>query len=337
MDDNENKNTETANEDKNEVVLEFHDFHAANQPLSLEEVHLEGTIKDGNNRTTPSDLIDDAIELESDPMLSNVGTKASSSSTNQNISIWSIEYYQSYFNITTNQVLSRIMKTFTFPLKDNHFLEYVKENGGADIWAPFWIVTTLIVLLVISSNIGGLFNFQRAINELRNNASSGNGTSDNPGKFPMPNKTIAEWTADFSIISMGASVLYSYLLLAPMILYFSMKWKNINGLSLVESWSIYGYSFAIVVPSVIFCILNYGWLRWLLLLLSFAYSAAFLISNLMPLWRDVLLGASNGSRTPANGPIYLIGFIVYVVLLHMMLALFVRLYFYTYQLSYTQS
>jgi hypothetical protein len=283
--------------------------------------------------------MDETIDLnDTEPMLlanqtnatsTTATTATSQASYDPNASIWQIEYYQRYFDITSSEVVTRIIKTFSFPVKNN-FLSHVRENGGADIWAPFWIVTTLIVLLVISSNIGGLFNWSQMVNDFKNQMNPVvNGT--HVGKLEIPDKDFEGWVNDFSIISMGAITCYTYLILVPIVLFFVMKWKKIENITLVECWSIYGYSFVIVLPCAVLCIFNSSWIRWLVIIVGFTYSTAFLISNYFQLWKDGLMTSNGiGSKPPADATMFLFIFTCSVAVLHLGFALFVKFYFFTF-------
>lgn len=309
----------------NEVDLEFQDFPTMDhEDLTTTTDQTSLMINESEKSSTTNNM-----------NMNNDNQSSSSMHGDPNASIWSIQYYQTFFDITSSEVLNRITKAFTYPIehftflkRDNgestqlftHYLR--KSRGGADIWGPFWIVTTLVICLIMSSQIGSKVSYSNA------------------SKSAPPHSV----AADFSIVSVCATVLYSYLIFVPLVLYFVMRWKDVGGVSLVEMWSLFGYSLVLVIPGAIVCVLNYAWIRWLVLLLSFVYAGGFLLMNLMPLWRSALLvggvsasaavgedGTSGGSKPPVDGPLYMLMFIGYVVGVQLLMALFIGLYFFILQ------
>ncbi|EGR27849.1 Yip1 domain protein [Ichthyophthirius multifiliis] len=63
--------------------------------------------------------------------------------------ILSVEYYQPYFNITSNEIIKRIKCCFV-PTKPE-FLNIIKQNP--DLWGPFWILTTVVFMLYSCGNL----------------------------------------------------------------------------------------------------------------------------------------------------------------------------------------
>ena len=104
-------------------------------------------------------------------------------------SMASIEYYQQYFDVDTEQVLSRI-KASMWPLQDD-FLHRIKNR--ADLYGPLWISTTLIFVLAMAGNI---VEWQTINEENRPN-----------------------WRYDFSKVSFAATTIYTYVTLMPFIIW----------------------------------------------------------------------------------------------------------------------
>lgn len=59
------------------------------------------------------------------------------------------DYYQQYFDVTTQDVLQRI--TFSLVPMNNKLEQVIGENP--DFYGPFWIYTTLIFLLAFAENL----------------------------------------------------------------------------------------------------------------------------------------------------------------------------------------
>ncbi|VVC94617.1 unnamed protein product [Leptidea sinapis] len=69
-----------------------------------------------------------------------------------NHNFWTIEYYQKYFDVHTNEVVERIISS-VLPQKvsRNYFDERIK--GKPDLYGPIWISVTLIFTIAVSGNI----------------------------------------------------------------------------------------------------------------------------------------------------------------------------------------
>lgn len=68
-----------------------------------------------------------------------------------NYSVWQIEYYQKYFNVSTNEVLARISGSIVPTFNQNFLINKIRPNP--DLYGPFWICTTLIFTIAISGNM----------------------------------------------------------------------------------------------------------------------------------------------------------------------------------------
>ena len=63
----------------------------------------------------------------------------------------SVRFYQPYFDIDTAEVISRISNATFFCKREDNFLSRVKDKP--DAYGPFWIATTLIFTLAVTSHI----------------------------------------------------------------------------------------------------------------------------------------------------------------------------------------
>jgi len=241
-------------------------------------------------------------------------------------SFWNLEYYIPYFNVNTTEVLERMSKPFLFFAQGREFLSFIKRGKKqADLWGPFWIVTTLIVVIVMTSNIGQFMNLRAIGAELEKDLGSsvsGNGT--NSEGFQKISDNLLQWTTDFSLISVGATVFYAFALMVPGIMWAMMKYRSIQ-VSLMETICIYGYSFIVVIPPLMLCIADVTWLRWVLIILGFIYSALFVFSALFGEWKKAVTGPQDN--------FFLLIFAIFVFIAHLLLALFVKFYFYTFTVT----
>lgn len=243
-------------------------------------------------------------------------------------SFWNLEYYIPFFNVNTNEVLRRITKPYLFFLNtDESFVSYTKRGKRqSDLWGPFWIITTLIVVIVMTSNIGHFFNLNAIGKELEGDfqqSGSNNNTSGNEA-FRRPTSDLLEWTTDFSLISVGATVFYAFSMVVPALLWVAMKYKGVT-VSLVETICVYGYSFAVVIPPLVLCMFNITWLRWILIMGGFLYASVFIVFGLFKEWKKVVTGPQDN--------IFLLVFAAFIVLSHLILAVFVKFYFYTFSVD----
>lgn len=63
----------------------------------------------------------------------------------------SVRFYQPYFDIDTADVVSRIMNALFYCKREENFLSRMKDKP--DAYGPFWIATTLIFTVAVTSHI----------------------------------------------------------------------------------------------------------------------------------------------------------------------------------------
>eukprot|EP00835_Amoeboradix_gromovi_P000931 NODE_35_length_31537_cov_0.293403.p13 type:complete len:175 gc:universal NODE_35_length_31537_cov_0.293403:346-870(+) len=63
-------------------------------------------------------------------------------------SIWSLNYYRKYFNVDSNAIFQRTSLSF---IPSHKLIDSIFDNP--DLWGPFWMATTLIVLLFVGSSL----------------------------------------------------------------------------------------------------------------------------------------------------------------------------------------
>lgn len=161
---------------------------------------------------------------------------------------WRLNYYQPYFQTDSVTVFSRLLKAVK-PTLDGEFFNGVQ----ADLYAPFWIFTTLILIVGISGSI---------------EASIYSGT----------------WLDTLTKIGIAAALLYSILALVPLASYFILK-RSGSTIDYVTILSMYGYSFFIFVPALLLCMIPIGILQLTVMLVAGAWSLAILVKNY---WNEVV-------------------------------------------------
>jgi hypothetical protein len=129
---------------------------------------------------TQSSLIntdEDARGLLSGQRSDSSSTPAASLPTS-NASVWSLEYYRVFFNVSTSDIRGRLLKSFA-----PKGLMY-ERTQVPDLYGPFWIATTLVVILAVTGNFASYIHF-------------------------LPTDKDVEWTYDFEKVTIAASVFYT--------------------------------------------------------------------------------------------------------------------------------
>ncbi|KIW95829.1 uncharacterized protein Z519_02893 [Cladophialophora bantiana CBS 173.52] len=175
------------------------------------------------------------------------------SSLPQKHMLWSLSFYAQFFDVDTSTVLHRC-RSAILPFIPNTppFLDIM--DGNPDLYGPFWIATTVVVILFLTGTISH--------------------------KLATEGKKHFEY--DFKLLSGAAGLIYGYTLFIPLGLWGALRWFGAQSLELVECWALYGYSnlFWIAVALVSWSPLN--GLNYALVGLGYAVSVFFLVKNLYP-------------------------------------------------------
>lgn len=167
--------------------------------------------------------------------------------------LWSLSFYAQFFDVDTSTVLHRC-RTALIPFLPNTppFLDTL--DGNPDLYGPFWIATTVVVILFLTGTISH--------------------------KLASENKKHFEY--DFKLLSGAAGLIYGYTLFVPLGLWGALRWFGAQGLELVECWALYGYGnlFWIGVALLSWSPLN--GLNYALVGVGYAVSVFFLLKNLYP-------------------------------------------------------
>ncbi|KAL1921134.1 uncharacterized protein VTP21DRAFT_10850 [Calcarisporiella thermophila] len=170
---------------------------------------------------------------------------------NRNHGFWTIEYYSKYFDIDTVQVIERCLKSL-YP-RDN-FLEVI--NNNPDLYGPFWIPTTVIFSLFVTSSIAGSIAAYLA-------------------------DTSSQYNYDFSMLSFALIAVYVYSFAIPLCVWGMTKYYGCQP-SLLEMICLYGYGMTVWIPVSALCVIPVEILRWTLTAVAFGTSATFLVRNMYP-------------------------------------------------------
>jgi len=199
---------------------------------------------------------------------------------------WKPSFYQPYFDVDTRDVLRRCLAGIIPAGKP--FFERIE--GNPDFYGPFWITTTVLFLLAISSN------FAEYIAYWLQDAAS-------------------HWMYDFEKVSIGAAVFYGFLLLVPLIIWALQRFVVKAKLTLIQVYCVYGYSLTSFLIATPFCIAPYEWVRYVVILIACVISCLCIIVSFLKALRHDL----------AKGIIV----IIVALIFHVALALTYKIYFFS--------
>uniref|UniRef100_A0A8C9VS77 Protein YIPF n=1 Tax=Scleropages formosus TaxID=113540 RepID=A0A8C9VS77_SCLFO len=135
---------------------------------------------------------------------------------------WTFEYYQSFFNVDTMQVLNCIP---SFQRKS-----FIKSHirGNPDLYGPFWICATLVFSMAISGNLSTFLS-----------------------QMGQPQY---HYRPQFHRVTIAAVAVFAYAWLVPLGVWGFLTWRQsterqISGYSFLETVCVYGYSLFVYVPT----------------------------------------------------------------------------------------
>lgn len=169
--------------------------------------------------------------------------------TNSKHYLWSISFYAQFFDVDTSEVARRC-RAAIFPL--SNFLDVL--DGNPDLYGPFWIATTVVVILFLTGTIS-----QYLAKE---------------GK--------KHFIYDFTLLSGAAGLIYGYTFLIPVALWGALKWFRAESANLLECVCLYGYANLIWIPVALISWSPISILNWVFVAVGLAASGVFLVRNLYP-------------------------------------------------------
>ena len=93
-------------------------------------------------------------------------------------------------------------------------------EGNPDLYGPFWIATTVVVILFMTGTISQYL------------AEKGKG----------------HFAYDFRLLSGAAGLIYGYTVFVPLGLWGVLRWFGSESANLLECWALYGYGNLIWIP-----------------------------------------------------------------------------------------
>ncbi|KPP62559.1 protein YIPF1-like [Scleropages formosus] len=205
---------------------------------------------------------------------------------------WTFEYYQSFFNVDTMQVLDRIRGS-VMPLPGKSFIKS-HIRGNPDLYGPFWICATLVFSMAISGNLSTFLS-----------------------QMGQPQY---HYRPQFHRVTIAAVAVFAYAWLVPLGVWGFLTWRQsterqISGYSFLETVCVYGYSLFVYVPTSILWIFPWDWLRWLLIIIALLISGSLLILTFWPVVRD-------------DTKLTAFATVATIIVLHALLAIGCKLYFF---------
>lgn len=152
--------------------------------------------------------------------------------TKSGLNMWEISYFARYFDVTTNQVLARILWSLMPIVNKGHKGNYIERHiqPNPDMYGPFWISVTLVFSIAIFGNISNYLN------------------NWDPDK---------DWHYDFRKVGLAGTTIFSYVLIVPFTLWFFFWFRGCTVCyTLLETICAYGYSLSIYVPISILWVIN---------------------------------------------------------------------------------
>lgn len=163
--------------------------------------------------------------------------------------LWSLSFYAQFFDVDTSAVLSRCWAAL-FPRAN--FLDVLE--GNPDLYGPFWIATTVVLILFLGGTISQYLSATRS----------------------------TPFAYDFRLLSGAAGLVYGYTLFIPVVLFLALRYFGSESANLLECWALYGYSNLIWIPVAVISWSPIEVLNWVLVAVGFGLSVAFLVRNLYP-------------------------------------------------------
>ncbi|XP_075527458.1 protein YIPF1 isoform X5 [Dermacentor variabilis] len=175
-------------------------------------------------------------------------------------SFWKFSYYQSLFDVTTNDVLRRLLWSAIPQFSSPSYLEkHIRPNP--DLYGPIWVGLTLVVTTSVSSNVASYLE-----------------TAGQSKDF---------WHTDYTRVSFASTAIMVYMFMVPLVLWAVLKYRKVESrYSLLETLCLYGYSLAIYVPISILWAVHLTWLRWTLVVVGASLSGCVLVTTLWPSFRE---------------------------------------------------
>ena len=157
-------------------------------------------------------------------------------------------YIGKYFNVELRDLKLKL-KGALIPFNKS-FYQSIEINS--DLYGPFWIYTTIIFLIALIANFSAYF-----LAKDKNN-----------------------FVYDYNHVPHAVFIIYGFGFGAPFILWIISKFVFRIDIDLLTNMCIYGYSYTILVPILLICIIPYKIISTLALLYFLIHNCTFLFYNM---------------------------------------------------------
>mmetsp|Transcript_8286 Transcript_8286/g.34127 ORF Transcript_8286/g.34127 Transcript_8286/m.34127 type:complete len:242 (+) Transcript_8286:157-882(+) len=182
----------------------------------------------------------------------------------------SVEYYRPYFDVNTDDVVKRLKYALMFCGAGSPFLEVVREKP--DAYGPWWIATTLVFLLSVTSHLTALMHFGR------------------------------DYEYDFTVVTIAATTVYAYVGVVTLAMWLGLNYWLKTPMTLLQCGCVVGYSLTVYLPASVVCVA--GPLSWPALLAAWVLSSLFAVKSTFPIVEHLehqKLGIVAGAFVVLNG------------------------------------
>jgi hypothetical protein len=159
-----------------------------------------------------------------------------------------VQYIGKYFNVELSDLKLKL-KGALIPFNKS-FYQSIEVN--ADLYGPFWTFTTIIFLIALIGNISAYVHCE--------------------------DKT--KFVYNYNHVPHAIFIIYGFGFGAPFLLWIISKFLFRIDIDLLINMCVYGYSYAILVPILILCIIPYRLISTLALLYFLIHSCVFLFYNM---------------------------------------------------------
>ncbi|XP_053095793.1 LOW QUALITY PROTEIN: protein YIPF1 [Pangasianodon hypophthalmus] len=214
-------------------------------------------------------------------------------SERKSAAFWTLEFYQTFFNVDTYQVMDRIISS-VLPWRGKNFVRLHIRNNP-DLYGPFWICATLVFAIGVSGNMSSFLVHH--------------------------GQPRYKYVPEFRKVTMAATAIYSYAWLVPLALWCFLTWRSRKisstlSYSFLEIVCVYGYSLSIYIPAVVLWVVPSEVLRWSSIVVALCLSGSVLVLTFWPVMRD-------------DRPRVVLAVLSSVVALHVLLAIGCKAYFFS--------
>ncbi|KAH8056893.1 tRNA-specific adenosine deaminase [Aureococcus anophagefferens] len=159
----------------------------------------------------------------------------------------SIAYYRPFFDVDTDEVLGRVRAALLF-CHSEPFLRVLRNKP--DAYGPWWIATTLIFLISVTSHFKALLSLGD------------------------------DYEYDFAAVTFSAMAVYTYLGLAAFTSWLCLNYWLKVPMALLNCLCIVGYSLVPYLPASLACVLPY--MAWPAVLAAAGAQTAFSLKAALP-------------------------------------------------------